>query len=273
MPSESTLKQYASRIAILTKAGISPMGNPQSLLKWFEANKHGESSQKLYLSAIKNMNPEKFPKVLQDKINELYGKQNLQDKEQKLTAKQEINYVKFEDILAAQKKLADKPTKTAAEMKQYLIISLYTLNAPVRADYGDMLLFKKYNKDRKGNELIVKKNMEFVFREYKTAKTYGEVRIKVSKPLQAVITEYLASLGATPKYLFGEKEINPNSFAVLVADTMKKLVGKEVGVSLLRHSYITHMYPSLNTIKKKEDLARRMLHDKERQEMYRFVQA
>ena len=71
MPSESTLKQYAMRMAILTKAGLNPAENPKSFLTWMDENKHGASSQKVYLSAVKNSNPEIFPKMLQDKLNEM----------------------------------------------------------------------------------------------------------------------------------------------------------------------------------------------------------
>lgn len=314
MPSDTTLTQYASRIAILDKAGVDAVAKPSSLVEWFKKTEQGESSQKLYLSAIKQAvtdpasivkgfgvkdddkiekekdriqnekNKEKrdafqkavddgkfktFPKELQDLIDELYGKQNKKDKGQKLTKNQEEKFVPFAEILEAQKKLAAKPNKTEEEMKDYLMISLYTLNAPVRADYGDMMLFPKFDKNRGGNELLIKqKGMEFVFREYKTSKTYGVVRIKVSKPLEKVIQEYLDSLKATPSYLFGEKEISPSYFAALVEKTMKRVVGKPIGVSLIRHAYITAVFPSLKTIKQKEDLARRMHHSTNLQEQY-----
>jgi len=58
--------------------------------------------------------------------------------------------------------------KSDSKWRQYLIVSLYTLNAPVRADYGEMEVFPKYNKKRTGNELIWKKTKpEFVFRVYR----------------------------------------------------------------------------------------------------------
>jgi len=187
-------------------------------------------------------------KELQDRLNELYKKQNEKDLEQKLTDKQEQNFVKWEDILAVQKKLADMENKSDSKWRQYLIVSLYTLNAPVRADYGEMEVFPKYNKKRTGNELIWKKTKpEFVFRVYKTAKTYGEVRIPLSKPLQKVVGEWFNHLGGTPKYLLGDTPSSPNTLATYIFDTMRKHTGKEVGVSLIRHSYITHIFPKLKS--------------------------
>lgn len=268
MPSESTLKQYASRMKILKDAGIDPVAEPEKVLKWFEEQKQGESSQKLYLSAVKNASGEKFPKVLQDKINELYEKQNKKDSDQVLTTKQQDNFVKWEDLLAVQKKLEGKENKTQSKWRQYLIASLYTLNAPVRADYGEMEVFPKANKKRTGNELIWNKKPSFIFRVYKTAKTYGTVRIPVSKQLQTVIRGWFEFLGGTPKYLLGSSSSTPSTFAGYVNDVFRKYTGKEVGVSLIRHSYITHMFPKLKSIKQKDALAKRMLHSRELQEKY-----
>lgn len=273
MPSESTLKQYASRMAILGKAGIDPVTEPQKLLKWFDETKQGASSQKLYLSAVKNSNPEKFPKVLQDKINELYQAQNKRDMEQKLTEKQEKQFVKWEEITDASKKLAEKVDKTDSQWRQHLVMSLYTLNAPVRADYGDMKVFTRISKKRKGNELVWrKKNPVFVFRDYKTAKTYGDVTIPVSKALQQVIRDWFEHLGGIPEYLFGVAS-NSNALSAYIQETMKKLTGKEAGVSLIRHAYITHVFPSLKSLVAKEELSRKMLHSRALQEKYNLPES
>lgn len=270
MPSESTLKQYAMRMSILKKNGIDAMRSPQSVLDWFDSQKFSASSRKVYLSAIKNSVGDQFPALLQSELNRLYTNQNKKDMEQTLTEKQQENFVKWEDLLTAYEKLKTM-NKSAAQLKHYLVMSLYILNAPVRADYGEMEVFSRKDKTRTGNELIWNKNPCFVFRVYKTAKTYGEVVIPVSKPLQIVITEWFAHLGSVPNYLLGDKPTSPNTFAVFVQDTFRKYTGKDVGISLLRHAFITHMFPSLKTIKQKEDLANRMLHDRQRQEMYRVV--
>jgi hypothetical protein len=41
-----------------------------------------------------------------------------------------------------------------------------------------------------------------------------------------------------------------------------------VGVSLIRHSFITHIFPTLKTIAEKQIVAERMLHSRELQERY-----
>lgn len=273
MVADSTLKQYKFRIAKLKNNDIDFINSPDSLFKWFEKNELSPSSQKVYLSAVKNNDPNTFPKVLQDKLNELYNSQNRNDSNQKLTDNQQLNFVKWNELVDIQKKLEAKVDKTDTEWKQYLVVSLYTLNAPVRADYGEMEIHKRYDNLRSGNELIWGGlKPVFVFRNYKTAKTYGDVKIEVSRELQNVIKKWFIHLGEVPKYLLGNIPSNSNTFGIYVSETFKKYTGKTVGVSLLRHSYITHIYPSLKTIKQKEALAIKMLHSRDLQEKYVSLQ-
>lgn len=261
MPSDSTLKQYAMRLNRLAEGGVDPR-DAEALARWFDAEKLGASSRKVYLSAIKNANPDSFPRSLQRMLNELYEDQNKKDMEQKLTEKQTESFMPWEEILKV------SPTN----LKHKLIVSLYTLNAPVRADYGEMRVFPRRDSKRTGNELIWNSKPVFVFRVYKTAKTYGEVEIPVSAALKRVIGEWFEHLGSTPEYLLGGSAVSPNTFGVSVQDIFKKHTGKPVGVSLLRHAYITHVYPSLKTLKQKEAVAKSMLHSRELQEKYRVVE-
>lgn len=256
--SATTLKQYESRMNILAKAGVNPIADPPSLFKFFAETKQGESSQKLYLSAIKSQTSAPFPTIFQDKINELYANQNAKGMEQKLSAKQEAKYVDYDKLVATQKAL--KGVKGFE--RDYLIASLYILQMPVRADYGDMRVFKSYNKKRTGNEFIFKKKPEFVFREYKTAKTYGEVRIPVSPAMAEVVKGYFNHLGHTPMYLIGDEPITPSGFAGAV----ERVFG--VGVGLIRHAYLVKIYPSLKSIAEKQIVATRMLHSRALQESY-----
>lgn len=266
MPSESTLKQYAMRMSILARDGVNPH-DADALFGWFDRKGHGPSSQKVYLSAIKNADPDRFPKVLQDKLNELYAAQTKREMTQTLTEKQQTNFIRWNDVLAVQKTLAETQ-KTEMQWKQYLVVSLYTLTPPVRADYGEMEVHTRRDKTRTENELIWNSKPVFVFRKYKTAKTYGVVELPIPKPLVNVIQEWFAHLGGVPQYLLGETTSSPNTFAMYVANTFEKLTGKKSGVSLIRHSFITHMFPRLKTLKQKQEIATRMLHSRDLQEKY-----
>jgi hypothetical protein len=266
MPSESTLKQYAMRMAILAKAGVD-IRTPTDVFTWLESNGHGLSSQKLYIASIQNTLGTTSPPAYREKIKDIFKVLKEKESKQLLTDKQQSNFVKWTDLLAAQTKLAGMQ-KSDVQWKQYVVVSLYTLNAPVRADYGAMEVHTRRNKSRTENELIWNSKPTFIFRKYKTAGGYGVVEIPVSKPLVAVLKEWFEHLGSVPKYLLGETATSSNTFAVYIAETFKKHTGKSLGVSLIRHSYITHVYPTLRSLAKKEELARRMLHSTERQERY-----
>jgi hypothetical protein len=270
-PSETTLKQYAARLKTLANAKVDPIGKPQSLLDWFAETKQGNSSQKAYISAVKNAFPDSFPSALQDELNGLYKKQNEVDKEQKLTKAQALHYMPWADILAVQTTLAAIKDKTPAQQKHLLVVSLYTLTPPVRADYGDVKIFKNKamkTRPRTGNELIWTKKPVFVFREYKTAKSYGEVTLPIPKPLVKIIEDYFTFLGEVPKFLLGE-EMSANTLSQYVQDVFRQYTGKEVGVSLLRHSYRT--FRGDMSIAEKEVLARQMLHSATMGEQYRVM--
>lgn len=264
MVRESTQKQYDMRIRRLQEANIN-IRRPSDVFNWFEKEKLGASSQKVYISAIQQTLDKNTPSEYKDKLNELWGQVNRNEIEQKLSVKQQPNYLKWEDILQVQSEFP--VPKTIAKWKQYLVISLYTLNAPVRADYGQMEVHTKYDKTRTENELIWNKNPRFIFRKYKTMGRYGEVEIPVSKPLQKVIADWFAFLGDTPEYLLNES-IKQNTFAVYVANVFRQYTGKEIGVSMLRHSYITHTFPALKTLKQKEKVSKLLLHSVERMERY-----
>jgi len=89
--------------------------------------------------------------------------------------------------------------------------------------------------------------------------------------------EIRASLQEHPRdYLFTEpKSIKPYTHSGLqqyASRTLKTLFGKPCTLTLLRHSYISHMlaYGQLS-IKDKEELARDMCHSVETQAQYQFI--
>lgn len=270
-PIAATTQQKYTQAIDRLKAADLDLDDTKAVLNWFAEKKLGGSAIKTYLSAIKNHfkgQEKKFPPAYQDEINRLYGDQNQRDKEQKLTPKQEENYATFPELREAQRRLADMEGKTQQQWIHYVLASLYTLNAPVRADYGDMKVFGRRDARRTtGNELIWSGKPTFIFREYKTSKKYGTVEIAVSKELRSVLAEWFAHLGSTPKYLLGTA-ISPNHLSTQLTNAFIS-TGKSVAVNLLRHAYIQYHLPPIATHTiKREDLARRMLHSTDRQQAY-----
>ena len=271
--SESSKKKYDQAIKRLKDAGYDIENQPAEVIEWVK-KQGAATAQIVYYSAIKyELNkadkPGPVPKEYQNELDRLSGQRKVASKSQELTERQKPNFVPFPELMAVQQRLRDKQEKSDADWKDYLIASLYTLQPPVRADYGQIEIFAKRSLSRKGNELIwgqKSKPPYFVFRVYKTAKTYGAVELKVSPALADVITQWFAHLGGTPKYLLG-RAVEPADLLPLIAHAFRS-TKKDIGVNLLRHAYITEFMKTPRTIKEREELAMKMLHDKDTQEKY-----
>jgi hypothetical protein len=273
--SESSKKKYDQAIKRLKDAGYNIETQPREVIEWVKTQ-GANSAQIVYYSAIKyEMNkadkPGPVPREYQDELDRLSGERKVSSKSQVLSERQKPNFVPFPELAAVQRQLRDKQEKSDMDWRDYLIASLYTLQPPVRLDYGQVEVFGKRSLSRTGNELIwgqKSKPPYFVFRVYKTAKTYGAVEVKVSPAMAGVITDWFAHLGGDgpPKYLLG-RAVEPADLLPMVSHAFRS-TKKDIGVNLLRHAYITEFMKSPHTIKEREELAMKMLHDKETQEKY-----
>lgn len=270
--SDASKRKYTQAITRLKTAGYDIETQPAEVIEWVK-KQGGNSAQIVYYSAIKyELNkldkPFPMPREYQDEIDRLAGIQKGVQKSQELTEKQVSNFVPYADLLAVQQRLAAKEDKTDKDWVDYVVASLYTLQPPVRADYGEVRIVKKRNATRTGNELVwgLKKGDYFVFRDYKTKGTYGTVEVRVSPALRDVITAWFLHLGKTPSTLLG-RVVTPNDLLGLVNHAFRS-TKKVIGINLLRHAYIKHHFPQLTTIKQKEELALKMLHSKDKQEEY-----
>jgi hypothetical protein len=92
------------------------------------------------------------------------------------------------------------------------------------------------------------------------------VEVRVSPALHAVISQWFEHLGKRPKWLLG-RSITPNDLLAEIQYAFHT-TRKAIGINLLRHAYIKHHFAGLTTIKQKDELARMMLHSREKQEQY-----
>jgi hypothetical protein len=264
--SDGTKHKYKLVMDRITKSKLD-LNDTDKVIDWVKT-KGAESNQKVYYSAIKNSMGDDFPKELQEEINRLAKNQKTKDDSQELSEKQDPNFVPYDELLMVQKRLAQKEDKTNEDWKDYLIASLYTLQPPVRADYGSMKVHKMRSPLKDSNELIwgQKKGPYFVFNVYKTSQKYGRVEVRVTPKLQAVIQEWFDHLGKLPTTLF-DRKITPNDLLNHIQHAFRS-TKKNIGTNMLRHAYITHFLSVPRTIQEKDELALKMLHSRKRQEMY-----
>lgn len=115
----------------------------------------------------------------------------------------------------------------------------------------DYASFKIKNIDKEHDNFIDKGHM--VFNRYKTAKTYGEQRVKIPPALNAILKKWI-KVNPT-EYLFFDSNMNPLS-SVKITQRLNKIFGKKASVNSLRHSYLTSKYGEM--IKKNSALAEDM---------------
>lgn len=193
------------------------------------------------------------------------------------TEKQELNWVPWNDIVTKHKELLDSTssfkTKKALSEPEYnkllelMTLSLYVQAPPRRnADYQLMWVTKNPSdlKDTTKNWLDLT-NKHFVFNIYKTVKKYGQQVEEVPNDLFSTITAYLKHHPG--KAVLGSKKagspiplltfMDGGGFKVgnIITRLLNKIIGKKVGASMLRHSYLTAKYGDVDKERKEDSIA------------------
>jgi hypothetical protein len=249
--SNTTLKQYASCIKRLNSAKITNLLDTEKVLNWIrtEASPSGSpETQNNFLSAILNALgdvPASVP--YQEEKKRLKVLRDARQKKQSL----DKEVVAWADILALEPKAL-----TDLSSEDYLIYSLYTLVPPVRADYCKM---KFSSVATEGNYISTAQPVWFfVFNDYKTSKTYGQVSNRIPDRLHDILKSYETE---------GILNLSENALTKRVISVFKKL-GVQTSITGLRHSYITHFLSKKRSILEREEIARQMMHSTTLQERY-----
>ena len=192
-------------------------------------------------------------------------------RKQELPENRKSNYLTKTELLEAYQKCYMEMIQGNEDYHNWLVLALYALQPPVRADYCNMKIFafrSAQTFDRENNycSLGGSDNSFFLFQKYKTAKTYGSVQVPIHPDIVGYITgrfiqkkeEYVLPPSWTPAYL-----------SERVKTVCKKYTGKECSIGLIRHAWVFDLYKTNPTLAQKEELARCMLHSVAVQELYR----
>jgi len=187
-------------------------------------------------------------------------------KTQKLTPKQEKNWVRLSILQEIVKKrgvdatkLLEKPdwnTRDFQKFQLYIIGLLYTEIEPMRNDYADMKVITKMewsklsSKDKSEGDLnyiVVDKDGDFHFNinTYKTDKTYGEryLPVEPNSTLSNAISLWLER-NKTGWFLItrDRRPLNPNVLTKAINRVFEPDTGKKISSTLLRHIYLSERY-------------------------------
>ena len=279
MATLGSLRSYTRMINILRKAFALPeddlefLKDSQRVIDWIESSKYALNSRKaIYIAIVGTLKAQEGydvePYRLQmDKAN----KKVAEDYENQTLSKiEETKYLPWSDILNAVEK-ARLAVEDVWTLQEYILLALYTLQAPARLDYGEMKIVKVEPEKPVGNYLVWCKKPYFYFSEYKTFKVYGVMKIQLSPALVDVLKEWLHY---PTQYLLEDRSGNPLGAVAsgqLIISTFQKHCNKKIGVSVLRHSYISHIRSKELPIKQSDALARMMMHSPKMSVIYRKI--
>jgi hypothetical protein len=257
MVRSATTQAYYDKVEgyFLDKFGTQYLNKVKDVVKWIEDDRHSPATRKSYLSVyhvlLKDAGKEN--KQVYDRFLH-YAKGVQEARERQEPTEKDIS---FKTLVELQ---TDNPM-----MK--VVLALYTMFPPRRLDYTPMKIVAKKPKDTATNYLQVNKSsMKFFFNEYKTASHYGQQVYAVPKALEKVLREWIKpdQTELFPGY-------TPTTFSTYVGRFMEKETGIRATVNSFRHAYITHLRGKDASLKKKQDIAAKMGHSVDEQELYRRV--
>lgn len=251
-------------------------------------------SRKVLLSALmvycKEKNCELYD-TLRDYMDTDSVLDRTKDEDQELTLKQKEAWLSWGDILSVREQhevsYAHLLKACAIENKHdynkaldYILISLYTLNAPRRAlDYSNMVWDIETLDDNTTLNGIDWKSKEFVFNTYKTAKKYGVQRIKINEVLLGVLecwrkAQYSWSM---TKFTSGKGNfiLASTCGAPMASNALTKRLAKifdkpGFGVNILRHAYVTNVaLKDVPLIKELKEIATDLGHSMQETMLYK----
>lgn len=202
-----------------------------SILKCFLTNnKTNKKFQNLYNDYSKIL--DNYNNVLRDQTDK--------------TNTENDNWMSKESITELYEELKKNYKDNQQSYQNFLILSLYYLNAPRRnKDYSILKIVNNYNDklDNQYNYLDLNKN-EFVFNNYKTSKKYNQQRVEVPPELMNIINEYIKEFKIKNndfliKDLKKNEPININNGMTVL---LNRIFKKKVGSSMLRKIYLTSKY-------------------------------
>jgi len=297
--SNTTKEKYESLLKVIFKnrtiklSGIQPFDSIYNRLLEMTSTKtkqkYSENSIKNFLNAmiyyldcqeILNEKQKILRENIAKKVKEIMEKITKELGDNKLTDKQKKNYINWETVLKIYRKIKSNKDLSQQNHKEYVLLSLLVkFNGVRRAkDYSIMDIIDDKTKaiDLEKNYYVNSDVPLFIFNNYKTNKTFNKNTKKmdliiqefaVPRPLNNIIKEYINKYNVTGSLL----ELSQSNFKKYILDMFHRYISENVGVSLIRHAFITYIFKTTITKNEKEEIAKRMAHNLVRQLEYAKV--
>jgi len=266
MVSEVTVKKYKSLLSRLEKEGIFyktvPIEDLLVSIRSLKSERDGEplskASVRSYLIAIKRERETDGEKILEE-INRINESIKEEVSKNRLIGNQKENYIEWTTVIEIYEDLLKGYGKSYNKDRNIVLLSCYYLMGVRRLlDYA-LMYVKEEEKDLENNKnYYVKGGGYFLFQVYKTAKTYGIQRIKLSETHKELLNGYIERYKIDGS-LF---DLKGGAIKDRLVRMFKKYTKKTVSVNILRHSYISWLMDNgkLKTIEDRKRYAGIMGH-------------
>jgi len=296
---ESSRKTYINNLNKLAKeVGIKKVTSLKFLENggniWRSLQTKKKATQKTYLASIvvflKAIEGKKnLIEFYTDKMNGLSEEYNQKIIKQEKSDSQEENWVELPVLIKeierqgreiTRMRLWNKKKLTPTEfdqIQQYVVGSLYVIsedNPPIRADYADMKLicsndYSKLSKEELNQNYIVDESPRkkfFHLGNYKTSGEYGIKKIKIGKKLNNILNKWF-KVNESGYLLVNnrKKPMTANGLSKYMNKVFSQ-TGKKIGISLIRHVFISHHFADVDD--KKKEVSKKMLHSQSMQDDY-----
>jgi hypothetical protein len=200
------------------------------------------------------------------KMNQAIDEYKITENDQELSEKQKQNFVSWKEVGETWRKmhkLVQPLWKVEMEnvsheiwdiLFHYVVISLYYLMPPRRSQDFIFCKIRNFNTGPSSRENYIQKvkkdTYQFVFNNYKNSTRLGRQVIEIPNELKKVLVKWM-NINKTD-WLLPNKNgnvSNPNK----MNQYLRNIFRKDVGASLLRHSYMTEFYGNVNLDKLQAD--------------------
>ena len=295
--SDSSISLYIKNIKRLSGLkeikNLNFLNDKESILN--KLNSYKDTTKRNYfiaivsiLASLKTINKKynKLYKIYTEEMMKVDGLVKEEIKNGEKTITQKDNWIEWKDVIDKFNELKNEVSeftnkKVISEgqynkLLDYLILSLYVLLPPRRNEYKDMYIVKNYSESLpKTDNYYLTDSNEFIFNNYKTSKKYGVQQIKAPTELKDVINIFMKF----HPLIKGKKIAKTSNIPLLVdfdgyhlnkinsiTKILNRVFGKNIGASMLRHSYLSSKYGDIKE-EQKED-AELMGHTVKQQEEY-----
>jgi len=227
-----------------------------------------------------------YIEAIKDKYRHI-GQQNKEQierdkigKEFELTEKEKKSFMIWEDVLKVYQKMFTNLDKmNYNNFLEFVIVSLYVLHPPTRADYANMKVFIDDSLipiNYSENYCVLQTNPRFVFNQFKNAKSKGQTVIPIEPELYDILHDWMQL--NTSDYLLSSFVTYKNEFRPFTESTLSrriqliftKYAKVPVTINTLRHSFISYSAKhELENHTRRVDNANKMMHTLTMSDKYR----